>query len=247
MDNRLPIRCGLALAVLLLGGASWLAGQTVPAKPSAAVSTLPAAQPTGAMAQPGAAPAGPSANFHRVEVNYTDGKLAVQATNASLNEILREVSRKTGMKITGGVEDDRVFGSYGPAAPGAVLDALLDGTGSNILLVNDFKGGMELILTPRHGGASPPNPNAERQANEAEESGGAGYVPPIRPYQPPQATGRGQFVTGADSQLTPPGGGTSAAPGSDQAPTNGTKTPQEIYEQLQQTMQQQRHLNAPPQ
>ena len=155
--------------------------------------------------------------------------LSVRATNASLNEILREVSQRTGMKITGGVTDDKVFGNYGPSTPEVVLDALLDGTGSNMLLVNDAKGGSELILTPRRGGPTPPSPNAGRQTNEAEENNG-GYVPPVRPYLPPNATGRGPGgFGGPDFPGAPPGA---------EAPGGGNKTPQEIYEQLQQTMQQ---------
>jgi len=241
------IRCGAA-AALLMAGARWpyaqmppgapAAGQT---KPSAAVSTLPAAQPTGSAAQ--TAPSAPVAPHH-VEVIYADGRLTVEATNASLNEILREVSQKTGMKITGGVADDRVFGSYGPSSPSVVLDALLEGTGSNILLVDDAKGGSELILSPRHGGATPPNPNAG-QTNESEDTGGGGYVPPVRPFQPPIANGRGPGA-GAPADLPAQG----SNPGSDAGDSGGAKTPQQIYEQLQQTMQQQRHLgngNTPPQ
>jgi hypothetical protein len=225
------------MAGLLLGGAAYLGGQTPQAAPG---STLPPAQPTGATAQPDAAPAAPVA-AHRVEVDYTDGVLAVRATNASLNEILREVAHKTGMKITGGVADDRVFGNYGPSSPAVVLDALLDGTGSNMLLVHDPKGASELILTPRHGGATPPNPNASRQSSETEENGGGGYVPPARPFQPPTATGRGPAGAGPEFQGAPAGN----TPGVD-APGGGNKTPQQIYEQLQQTMQQQKQ-NAPSQ
>jgi hypothetical protein len=103
----------------------------------------------------------------------------VQASNASLNEILREVGHKTGIKITGGVADDKVFGSYGPSSPAVVLDALLDGTGSNVLLVDDPKGGSELILTPRRGGVTPPNPNASQQSNESEDTGAGAYVPSL--------------------------------------------------------------------
>jgi hypothetical protein len=232
MKSVSPTRCGLVVAGLLAGGASWMSAQTppnAPAKPSAAVSALPAAQPTGAVSQTEAAPTAPVA-VHHVEVTYADGKLAVDATNASLNEVLREVAHKTGMKITGGVADDRVFGTYGPSAPAVVLDALLEGTGSNILLVDDAKAGSELILTPRRGGVTPPNPNAA-QANESEDTGAGTYVAPVRPYQPPMANGRG-FGPGPDSQIGPPG--------SDPGDGSGFKTPQQIYEQLQQAMQQQK-------
>ena len=226
------IRCGV-VAVMVLGGASWLRGQ-IPAKPSAAVSTLPAAQPTAVNQPEATVPLTPAP--HHVDVSYSDGKLAVDATNASLNEILREVSQKTGMKITGGVADDRVFGHYGPSKPAVVLDALLEGTGSNFLLVDGKKGSSELILTPRRGGVTPPNPNAATQSNESDDSAGQ-YVPPVRPYQPPVANGRSVGAV-VPSDGTPAGEG-------DQG---GAKTPQQIYDQLQRVMQQQKQgTNAPPQ
>ena len=241
------IRGSLAGTSLLLGfcacsSLSAQVPQSVPAKPSGTISTLPAAQPTGAtagQAVPASAPAAP----HHVEVDYSDGKLAVNATNASLNEILREVSHKTGIKITGGVEDDRVFGQYGPSKPSIVLEALLDGTGTNILLVDDAKGGSELILTPRHGGATPPNPNAA-QSNEPDESIAAPrYVPPVRPYQPPFATGRGPGLLNASPEGFP-----AAAPSNgDSSDANSPKTPQQIYDQLQRTSQQQKQSANGPQ
>lgn len=94
-------------------------------------------------------------------VTYREGQLEVRADNSSLNGILVEISRATGMKISGGVRDQRVFGHYGPASPGEVLAALLDGTGTNILLrENPGEAPVELVLTPRTGGPTPPSPSA---------------------------------------------------------------------------------------
>ncbi len=70
------------------------------------------------------------------EVSYSNGQITVAANNSSLNQILRDISSKTGMKITGGVTDERVFGQYGPAVPSSILTTLLDGTSSNMLLVS---------------------------------------------------------------------------------------------------------------
>ncbi len=107
----------------------------------------------------------PTTPASRANVTYANGLLTVSATNSSLNQILREISRQTGMKITGGVTDERVFGNYGPGSPATILATLLDGTGSNMLLVQSNGVGSnpapaELVLTPRHGGPTPPNPNA---------------------------------------------------------------------------------------
>jgi hypothetical protein len=94
-------------------------------------------------------------------VTYAASELAVQADDSSLNLILRQIASLTGMKITGGVAEERVFGNYGPAKPSAVISALLDGTGSDMVLRQDAHATItELILIPRGGGAVPPGPNA---------------------------------------------------------------------------------------
>jgi len=109
----------------------------------------------------------------------------IDATNASLNQILHDISRQTGMKITGGVSDERVFGHYGPAPPAAVLDALLDGTSSNMLLIQHTDGGTELVLTPQNGGPTPPNPNAGRDESGLErDSSARREISPRIPGQP---------------------------------------------------------------
>jgi hypothetical protein len=94
-------------------------------------------------------------------VTYTAGLLTVRAEDSSLNLILRQIARLTGMTITGGVADQRVFGDYGPSKPSEILSTLLDGSDSNVVL----RGGphaaiVELILSPRHGGPVPPGPDS---------------------------------------------------------------------------------------
>jgi hypothetical protein len=171
-----------------------------------------------------------------LNVNYVAGRLTVTATNASLDQILREVSQTIGMKVTGGVADERVYGQYGPSAPSVVLAALLDGTGSNMLLVDNAKGPTELILTPRTGGPTPPSPSApepeEQPAPEPPRPAPAAPEPrmmprrglghPRTPGAPPDAN--------SDSSTDQPNGA--------QSP-NGTKTPQQIYNELRQLQQQQ--------
>jgi hypothetical protein len=127
-------------------------------------SNLPAMPPT-STAQAGntaATPAKPDPNrAHKADVRYDSGLISITASNSSLNQILREISRQTGMKISGGVRDERVFGHYGPAPVGDILATLIGGTGTNMVLrQNAANAPEELILTPRGGGPSPPNPNA---------------------------------------------------------------------------------------
>ncbi len=198
-------------------------------KPSAAVAV---SAPTGVPNSPRA----------QMNVDYVAGKLTVTATNASLNQILREVSHSIGMKITGGVTDERVYGQYGPSAPSVVLADLLDGTGSNMLLVDGAKGPTELILTPRTGGPTPPGPSASRPEPEEEPAPEPPHPPPAEEPHVVPRRGVGHPPTpGAPSDPNP----NDSSNGSDapQSP-NGTKTPQQIYNELRQ-MQQQQTTEAP--
>jgi hypothetical protein len=69
------------------------------------------------------------------------------------------------MAVKGDVVDERVFGTYGPAAPAEVLSNLLKGTGSNMMVVaGSSRAAAELILTPKQGAPTPPNPNAGLEA-----------------------------------------------------------------------------------
>ena len=120
----------------------------------------------------------PSNKPRRATISFNDGLLDVRADDSSLNQILRAVSRLTGLKITGGVADQRVFGNYGPASTASVLATLLDGTGTNILLLEgDPSTSPELVLTPRGGGATPPSPS-NAMFDEAPDP------PPPPPTQP---------------------------------------------------------------
>jgi len=178
----------------------------------------------------------------RAQVTYAGGALSVAADNASLNQILRQIATETGMKITGGVTDERVFGQYGPDSPDQILAALLDGTGSNMILVHhDGDAASELILTPRQGGPTPPNPHAAafNDRSEPDES-------PIRSMQPPPN------APPQPNPVIPPanaGAPNGAAPANSPQPDNpnGVKTPQQIYEQLQRMRQQQQQQANPPQ
>jgi hypothetical protein len=172
-------------------------------------------------------------------VDYAAGKLTVTATNASLNQILREVSHSIGMKITGGVTDERVYGQYGPSTPSVVLAALLDGTGSNMLLVGDTKGPTELILTPRTGGPTPPSPSASQPEPEEEPAPESPQPPPPTAEAPHVLPHRG--IGHPPTPGAPPDSNSDDSSNGSQPPQspNGTKSPQEISNELQKIQQQQ--------
>jgi hypothetical protein len=239
MQSFAPIRVAIATSLALTAS---LSAQTTqvnrPAQSQA--STLPATQPTAAIPAQPQYPLTPAQRVpQRAQVTYTNGTLLVAAENSSLNQILRQISTETGMKITGGVADERVFGHYGPATPAEILSQLLDGTASNMVLVQRSDATLaELILTPRQGGPTPPNPNAhtfDDRASDPEENRPA---PIIRPETLPTS------VAPPIGPAGPVAPGGNAPEASQPESPNGVKTPQQIYEQLQRMRQQQ--TQSPP-
>jgi hypothetical protein len=219
---------------------------------SALPATAPTQMPVGTAGPVAAAPS------QKADVSYEGGLLRVAANNSSLNQILREIGRLTGMKITGGVAEDRVFGTYGPAPASKVITSLLDGTTANVMIVeNSADGPAELILTPRHGGATPPNPNASsyNDYNTRVDNGDGAGTPQNRLNRPPRGEvvpPPQQFVQPAAQNPqpdSPVSGGNpvntdnppapAATDGSQPQSPNGVATPQQIYEQLQKLRQQQ--------
>jgi hypothetical protein len=257
---RLTLTASLSITTPLLA-------QSHPSQISAPpASTLPATATTPAPATP-AAPLTPAQTpARRAELSFANNQLTIKAANSSLNQILREISRLTGLKITGGVADERVFGNYGPDTTNNVLRDLLDGTASNMLIVSATGSQpAELILTPRTGGATPPNPNASRfddardedrtppnrpappQPNDAQQSTPAPQNATPQPIQPPAdnnnsssgiSSAPNAFDSNSNSNSNANSNSSTDANSSQQSP-NGTKTPQQIFDELQKLRQQQ--------
>jgi len=185
----------------------------------------------------------------RATVSTVNGQISVSASNASLNQILRDISRSTGIKITGGVADERVFGEYGPAPASQVLASLLDGTGSNMLLISGLDGRpSELVLTTRTGGPTPPNPNsASFDSNSDSDDTVRQFVspPPSNSQsQPSNANSQSPSQPSTTAPIPPQNSDGSTAPvpasgdATQQSP-NGVKTPQQIYDELMRMRRQQ--------
>jgi hypothetical protein len=237
----MKILASIRVGVAAVGVAAAAAGQG-----------LPASAPTNPGLQ--AAPSQPQSKqaAQPAQVQLHGGMLTVAADNSSLNQILRDISRVTGMKITGGVTDERVYGSYGPADVSTVLSSLIRGTGSNMMIVMDAnQAPQELVLTPRAGGPTPPNPNAGRE-REMED------LPPQRQqhFQRPDGVGnpvpnqfQQQQPQQPQAQVVPPVPPPVVPSSSDtttQESPNGVKTPQQIYDQLMKMQQQQQQQQQKP-
>jgi hypothetical protein len=167
-----------------------------------------AAQPTGV------APSLLQEPAKDAQIVFADGNLSIHADNSSLTAILQQIATNSGMKIEGLGGDERVFGSFGPGAPRDVLAGLLVGTAYNQVLLGDLSNGAprELILSPARGGAAVPSPPpqaaANANANADDNEPEAVEAPPQPPPEQPA--------------------------GSTQQPPPGVRTPQQLFEQLQQ-------------
>jgi hypothetical protein len=173
--------CKRIVAALLLSATSCVC------RTRAQSATLPATPQT-AQATPSSAPRSVAAKAapvnHNARVIYASGQLQVTADGSSMNQILRDISVQTGMKITGNAVEERVYGTYGPASPDKVLQSLIEGTGINMVLkesADDHPA--ELTLTPRNGALIPATP----YTSGGLDVGSHPYapMPPGRPSAPP--------------------------------------------------------------
>ena len=171
---------------------------------------------------------------HDALVTFAGGHLLIHAENASLAAILQQVGAQSGMKVSGLGSDERVFGTFGPGTPPDVLADLLNGTAYDLVLIGSTSYGAprELILTPSRGGAAAPPPAlAAAPQNRPEEAASEPESPDGPPPQP---------------DVPPPA---SAVP-------PGIRTPQQLFQQLQQMrqaqqqqipQQEQQQTTTPPQ
>jgi len=115
--------------------------------------------------------------------------LRIDAANASLSEILSEVSTLTGSHVEGFATDARVYGQYGPGPARDVLAQLLDGTGYNMIMIGDLGQGTprQILLSARTAvGAQPANHPASSADDDADVDDQAQPQPtPLQPLRAP--------------------------------------------------------------
>jgi hypothetical protein len=216
-------------------------------KPSAAIpATPPASQlpsmPVAPVAQL-VPPTPANSPAEHAYVRYANGRVTVQAGNSSLNQILRSIMRLTGLQITGGVQEDRVYGTYGPSHLGPLLTNLLAGTGSNVIFVPaNATEPARLILSPRNGGAMPPPPSAS--ANAALDAEPAAQPPamadtPLAPAStsvstappPVPASGPTTVINVPVPAATPAAATPAVTPAAEPVPAK-PRTPEEIVQEI---------------
>jgi hypothetical protein len=163
-------------------------------------------------------------------VTWDSQGLKIDATNASLHQILNDVSTATGTKVEGFVADERVFGEYGPGQARDILSQLLHGSGYNVLMIGDQGEGTprQVVLSPRKAGGAPASANHPSQDTQDDDVPEQPEVEEQPPPQQPLINGRPPM---------PP-----------QGPPGAPRTPQQVLQELQQRqqeMQQQQQQQQP--
>lgn len=227
-------------------GAQTTPSAAIPATaPTQSVSDLPSAHPNTIATAPGT----------ESKITWDGSRLTVEASGEAMPELLGRVARQTGMKITGGVPDERVYGKYGPAPVQTVLAQLFDGLAINMMLVNETATKpKELLLTVRSGAPTPPS---TRQVANDFPPQRLNYVPPPsgnRSPQLPQNPPNGSqpafpaptpppaentaFTNNGNTEPATPGNSSSTTDSSQPQSPNGVKTPEQIFEELRKRQQQ---------
>lgn len=128
-------------------------------------------------------------------VTWDNRGLEIEAWNSSLNEILREIAAKTGAKLEGVTQDQRIFGSYGPGTGSDVLSKLLEGSGYNVLI---FRG---------HGGHSPLTISLSARLPLGSRTNLSGqtrrYAETVKPLEPDREKAEEPTPTGSQANQDP--------------------------------------------
>lgn len=155
----------MVLAMLAVPAVLTLSAQSTPPRGKAEPVSPPAP-----VAAPAPVPAWPVNEAPTpATVQWDSHGLKIIAKNASLRQILADVSSRTGATLEGMGADERVFGEYGPAPAKEVLAQLLHGSAYNVMLIGDQGQGTprQIVLSVR----SAANPNqAQHSAQPAQNN-----------------------------------------------------------------------------
>jgi hypothetical protein len=255
LSSSCPLVSGLRVGGLLAATLLWagFASAQTPQGPSAPGAQQKArthsakSHAAAKRAAPEPPPAPPAPNWpvndhaNPASVTWDSRGLRIEASNSSLQAILRQVSVATGTKVEGLGADQRVYGAYGPGQAREVLSQLLQGSGYNVLLAGDLGMGAprQILLSSRHGGGAAPggvtSPGQDANNND-EDAPPDNEVDEQPPPPPPQPMAPNQ------APMQPGGFG---SPGT-------VRTPQQVMEEMQQRQlqqqqqQQQQQQNNPP-
>ena len=147
--------------------------------PNAGVRVVNVGSPVASPARKNSPPLALPANS--VSVQFTNGLLSIQATGATLSEVLFQIQKQTGAEIAipSGTEQDRVAANFGPGPASEVLRELLNGSGLNFVVVgseSDPTALRSVILTRKSETSAGPIPVPQAYTPDAAQN-----IPPDAP------------------------------------------------------------------
>jgi len=171
------------------------------AAPAQAVSPQPRPAPEEITTPPPASPAPiwpANQPPNQARVVWDSRGLDIEAYNSSLAQILQQVAAGTGAKVEGRIQDQRVFGSYGPGPMPEVLSELLNGSGCNVLILGsrDVDAPLKIVLSARTPAGSQTAANNYIASTSEDAGEPPDPDPQIDPSQPiVSAFGAGETLT----------------------------------------------------
>ena len=108
----------------------------------------------------------------RIEISYRDGLLTLDAHNATLADVLKLISQKTGaeIEVPSGSGRERIVEHTGPGPVNDMLVHLLIGSPFNFVIVNSAERPQEVarvVLSLQSGAAAPPPPDQVTGASDS--------------------------------------------------------------------------------
>ena len=185
------------------------------------------------------------------QVSYNNAQLTIIAQNATLSQVLRSVQSLTGasVEMPSGASNERVVGQFGPGEPRDVLNALLNGSKFNyiILGVNGNPGAVQKVILTTARPASAVNTaqnNPVQQPEEPQEEESYNEPEPPPGPQPPQIRHRpnmpGRMPETFNQQRPQPQPTADNSGDNPQSPA--AKSPEQLLQELQQMQQQQQQM-----
>ena len=255
----LSLTAGLCLSAHESSAQSAPANPSVPAKAAPQQKPHPHRKKAAPDPPPAQAPAPPPTLEQSPptppQVTYNNGQLTIVAQNATLSQVLRSVQSLTGaaIEMPSGAANERVVGQLGPGLPRDVLNALLNGSKFNYIILGvagNPAAVQKVILTTQRAAlpvntaqnnAAPPPEEPQDEENFVEPEPQPQPQRPLPRHRPPNMPGRVPEAFNQQQQVVvqplpqPDNGG-------DNAQLNGGKTPEELLQELQQMQQQQQQM-----
>ena len=175
------------------------------------------------------------------QVTYVNGQLTIASSNSTLSQVLQSVQTQTGatFDIPPGAGSERVVASLGPGKPQNVLASLLNGSKFNYVILgkaNNPGAVQKVILMAKVAG-----PSSQAAPDPTPQNSFRALPPSQPPVEPPEDEYQ-QNEPEVDNQVQPLPGQPGGDNGSQEVIQPGSRTPEQMLQELQRMQQQQQQM-----